>query len=739
MPEPSSPLPDLDISGSRSSPRPQSQPEDPPFIPPEDWKLLENFRLELEKYRMEYCGRCKEKWFEMRLKVHRRWPEAICHRCWNKDQKVQDGDDFFFSAANNMDPGAIPSSLPALSQVEEMVIARAHVQMVMKRVRGHQYHYSGHCVSFMQNNIKLFDALPLMPEDLDMVLLRPKDANKNDPRYHRQFQRDFRVRRSAVFAWLRFLKANHPDYRHITIRTDRYNDLPEDGDVSDRVPLILEDEPESPGGETDEEAIPENLDPLEDDDLVRCPVTESMIPNLNVHDSELDFIRRAFEASGPNSTPEQSVPVQQAPVPSAVPAPSFRSTPLDEGASVRLFASAFPTLFPYGVADFWDCRRRSVSLQDWAAHLLRYHDGRFGRHPRFRFLVFNVMMRARARRSAKYFVDKNSNLAGLSREELEMELQNKNDLLPKIVRMGSSLSGTRPFWKSKLNGLEAQARFLDSSPVFLTFSCADMQWDDLHRHLPRYDEYLAGDDTTRKKIVWENVQNEPHIIAHWLYLRFQTFVDTVIQPYLKTSDYWLRFEWQARGTGHIHCLFWIETAPKMDMSTPESRDEFAKYWSERVTAINPDPTRLPDLRNPASLPFSDVENTADQFAAFLNRFQQHGVCQPGKCLRLNKKTGEMECRYWFPRHCFEEAVCTKDINRKSWLFGPARNQSRLNQCCPLFPFSWKANTDFSPPCTLRGVLDYITKYVSKAEKKSQAYKELQAEVGNRSRNRPSKC
>jgi helitron helicase-like protein len=105
--------------------------------------------------------------------------------------------------------------------------------------------------------------------------------------------------------------------------------------------------------------------------------------------------------------------------------------------------------------------------------------------------VFNIMMRARARRSAKYFVDKNSDLAGLSREDLERELQNKDDLLRKIVRMGCSLSGTRPFWGSKLNGLEAQARFLDSSPVFLTFSCADMQWDDLHRHLPRYDEYLA--------------------------------------------------------------------------------------------------------------------------------------------------------------------------------------------------------------------------------------------------------
>jgi len=34
-------------------------------------------------------------------------------------------------------PGAVPPSLPALSQVEEMVIVRVHVQMVIKRVRGH--------------------------------------------------------------------------------------------------------------------------------------------------------------------------------------------------------------------------------------------------------------------------------------------------------------------------------------------------------------------------------------------------------------------------------------------------------------------------------------------------------------------------------------------------------------------------------------------------------------------------
>lgn len=47
----------------------------------------------------------------------------------------------------------------------------------------------------------------------------------------------------------------------------------------------------------------------------------------------------------------------------------------------------FPSLFPSGDADFYAPRRRSVKLADWTEHMLRYHDGRFGRNPRFCFLL----------------------------------------------------------------------------------------------------------------------------------------------------------------------------------------------------------------------------------------------------------------------------------------------------------------------------------------------------------------
>jgi hypothetical protein len=71
-----------------------------------------------------------------------------------------------------------------------------------------------------------------------------------------------------------------------------------------------------------------------------------------------------------------------------------------------------------------------------------------------------------------------SDLKDLNREELAEALLTDDALLPQIIRQGSDLSGTRPFWRNKSSHLQAQARFLspDMSPVFVTFSAADMQW-----------------------------------------------------------------------------------------------------------------------------------------------------------------------------------------------------------------------------------------------------------------------
>ena len=44
---------------------------------------------------------------------------------------------------NCINPGLVPSDLPTLSAVEQMLIARAYMHVEVKRYRGHQYYYSG--------------------------------------------------------------------------------------------------------------------------------------------------------------------------------------------------------------------------------------------------------------------------------------------------------------------------------------------------------------------------------------------------------------------------------------------------------------------------------------------------------------------------------------------------------------------------------------------------------------------
>jgi hypothetical protein len=186
------------------------------------------------------------------------------------------------SADNYMDPGEVPVHLPTLTQVEEMVIARAHVQMLLKRVRGHQYQYTGHCVSFMQNIIKTVDVLPLLPSELDIVLLRPSERlTGRDSRYRRQFQADFRVRRGCVLTWLRFLKAHHPDYQYITISLARIEALPVDDDVSPSITTLFE-----------EDLLSKELPRQEGTDLYSGgpPPSQSMIPNLTRDSTEVELI-----------------------------------------------------------------------------------------------------------------------------------------------------------------------------------------------------------------------------------------------------------------------------------------------------------------------------------------------------------------------------------------------------------------------------------------------------------------
>ena len=80
---------------------------------------------------MDYCGRCHERWFDMKLDA-----DHVCRRCHNKDKAKHPDEPFFFSAANHLDFGLEPAELglPELGLIEEMCIARVHVHVNVMQV-----------------------------------------------------------------------------------------------------------------------------------------------------------------------------------------------------------------------------------------------------------------------------------------------------------------------------------------------------------------------------------------------------------------------------------------------------------------------------------------------------------------------------------------------------------------------------------------------------------------------------
>jgi hypothetical protein len=141
---------------------------DDPALTARDYQLLNNFHDKLDRERLETCSRCEEMWFHMGLDDNR-----VCSSCQKVDKNLEDEMPFLYSGANEMDPGPIPLGLEQLTQIEEMLIARVYCFVEVRQVRGVQYKYKGHIVNFLANTPKVYNRLPLLPKDLNIIIIRP--------------------------------------------------------------------------------------------------------------------------------------------------------------------------------------------------------------------------------------------------------------------------------------------------------------------------------------------------------------------------------------------------------------------------------------------------------------------------------------------------------------------------------------------------------------------------------------
>ena len=119
--------------------------------------------------------------------------------------------------------------------------------------------------------------------------------------------------------------------------------------------------------------------------------TEPNFEQSGEHNSEQ--LSSSFLPAAPHQATEREAVQQVVSGEQPVAWPPRGDTPLNESHSEGYITLAFPTLFPTGAADFTAPRMRPVTLGYYLKHLMMYSDGRFARHPRFRFFALNTKMR----------------------------------------------------------------------------------------------------------------------------------------------------------------------------------------------------------------------------------------------------------------------------------------------------------------------------------------------------------
>lgn len=90
-----------------------------------------------------------------------------------------------------------------------------------------------------------------------------------------------------------------------------------------------------------------------------------------------------------------------------------------------------------------------------------------------------------------------------------------------------------------MRDLEAIVCQINSPHLFVEWSVADIQWYDLHRHLPKYIEPLDFvSDPNRHQIALHHMVDHPHIIAEYLVRRVSLFMKLMVKKFFKVANFW---------------------------------------------------------------------------------------------------------------------------------------------------------------------------------------------------------
>ncbi len=383
--------------------------------------------------------------------------------------------------------------------------------------------------------------------------------------------------------------------------------------------------------------IEEELKLIADEDDVEPRDVATFVPIVAQKITERETIKKSVEQRSSNLQKE------------TVPWPKSGDTPVNEFQTEGYITCAFPTLFPTGAGDFVAPRPRTVTAGNYFKHLMMYGDGQFAKHPRFRYFALNTEMRWRALQTGRIYIRKHPKDGKLTLDELKDMVGCEGERFAnRILHFANSLRGTSQYWFKQRRNLISMVDTLGMPTVFFTHSAADSQWPELSRLIcPSNQQHST---THRSRALSENPA-----IADWFFFhRISKFVEAFYVNVLGAVDYWFRFEWQHRGSPHVHGVAWFREAPDVEklLSTKDDAEfldaveKIISYADNLVSTVNP--AISPDASDAHNAPlpkikphvcnkwYADVDDLHIDLVELIATCQRHTRCSTAYCLKKKR-------------------------------------------------------------------------------------------------------
>lgn len=553
----------------------------------------------------------------------------------------------------------------------------------------------------------------------------------------------------------------------MTICYDRINALPEDGQLTDIRTI-----------ETETDMTIENLhvsnhnDQLYDEsnttnifntDPESDGVTQSGVdcPLTNV-ESEKDVVEKFVHRLSNDSM--------------SIDYPENSEDPLSEYNTPFLASMAFPTLFPTGRGDPFAIQTdgKKDTLLNQVKNLLYYAElvendieCRFAQHPRFVLWISNILQRRRTQAQGDVYVRQNLEDSTLTIDEIRSMIDNGeiDKLLKNLSRYMANIPGSSSYWNSVKNDLTSIIDTKGPPHAFFTHSYADFYDPQLHH-------FLNIPPKSPRNFVHQRLKKYPHLVNWFFVHKFKEFANNYYVKHLKACPehggwLWYRFEWQNRGAIHVHGLLRMGNIPdtcelanncirghilsrKKNQSLIEKEeiikglnceaeligifDEFVNCDTKMAETMNInalDQTK----QKPHAMKFSEVLNHAEDEQNLITTLQRH-TCKVGGCIKTIAGKPQT-CRFKFPQELSPKTTIKYENKKKNltdsdrWELHivPKRvNSDRISSHNLIQLKHWRANVDFCIVHDYNKVIQYVAKYASKAETKSNAFKAAFEEV-----------